>query len=60
MTPVSSGSVSHEQLGWADDYRQEYFSLRVFLRNSSSAGLASLDRKWEAEAEEVKRQNKTL
>ncbi len=26
-------------VGVADDYRQEYFSWRVFLRNSSPAGL---------------------
>lgn len=46
-------------VGVADDYRQEYFSLREYSYATAHRLAYSLDRKWEAEAEEVKRQNKT-
>lgn len=46
-------------VGVADDYRQEYFSLREYSYATTHRLAYSLDRKWEAEAEEVKRQNKT-
>lgn len=45
-------------VGVADDYRQEYFSLREYSYATAHRLAYSLDRKWEAEAEEVKRQNK--
>lgn len=46
-------------VGVADDYRQEYFSLREYSYATAHRLAYSLDRKWEAEAEEVKRRNKT-
>ena len=47
-------------VGVADDYRQEYFSLREYSYATAHRLAYSLDRKWEAEAEEVKRQNRTI